>query len=369
MISEMKDKPSMIITIDTEGDNLWLTQKNITTNNARYLYRFQELCEVYGFKPTYLTNYEMANSTSFQELGKDVIKRNTGEIGMHLHAWNNPPAYSLTENDYLYQPYLIEYPTNIIEKKVNILTQILEDTFQIKMLSHRGGRWSFDERYAKILIDHGYLVDCSVTPLCSWKNHQGDPKQKGGTDYTNFPGLPYYIDLDDISTPGDSPLLEIPMTIENIKRPWIIQKTRRLTSRFHFLERITNHYIPTKSWLRPNGRNLRDMLSILNNVVSTRRDYAMFMLHSSELMPGGSPTFRTKQSIEKLYSDMEIFFMKAAENFVGQSLADFRVTNQFNSSKIPKENGLRCPPKKIEIQSQVQQLSTAGRSSCNRINR
>ncbi|WP_395754844.1 hypothetical protein [Edwardsiella ictaluri] len=55
--------PGFIITIDTEGDNLWQNHDRITTENARYLPRFQLLCEKYGFKPVYLTNYEMAVMT------------------------------------------------------------------------------------------------------------------------------------------------------------------------------------------------------------------------------------------------------------------------------------------------------------------
>ncbi|MDR8263551.1 deacetylase, partial [Acinetobacter baumannii] len=50
--------PAFLITIDTEGDNLWQKHDSITTENARYLPRFQQLCEKYGFKPVYLTNYE-----------------------------------------------------------------------------------------------------------------------------------------------------------------------------------------------------------------------------------------------------------------------------------------------------------------------
>ena len=53
-------KPAFIITIDTEGDNLWQNHRVIKTENARYLARFQALCERFGFKPVWLTNYEMA---------------------------------------------------------------------------------------------------------------------------------------------------------------------------------------------------------------------------------------------------------------------------------------------------------------------
>lgn len=38
-------KPAFLITIDTEGDNLWQNHDRITTENTRFLPRFQALCE------------------------------------------------------------------------------------------------------------------------------------------------------------------------------------------------------------------------------------------------------------------------------------------------------------------------------------
>jgi hypothetical protein len=93
-------KKYFIITIDTEGDNVWSREKNIEIENAKYLPRFQKLCEKYDFKPTYLTNYEMAQSNEFINLAKSFINNNTGEVGMHLHAWDSPPDYKLTDQDY-----------------------------------------------------------------------------------------------------------------------------------------------------------------------------------------------------------------------------------------------------------------------------
>ena len=86
-----------LISIDTEGDNLWAwkTGDKITTENARFLPRFQELCEKYGFKPTYLTNHEMANDPFFVRYFKQRNLSGKCEIGMHLHAWNSPPNYDL----------------------------------------------------------------------------------------------------------------------------------------------------------------------------------------------------------------------------------------------------------------------------------
>ena len=67
--------PSFLITIDTECDIMLSRTSEINTENARYLPRFQALCEKYGLKPTYLTNWEMANCPVFREFGQDIIRR------------------------------------------------------------------------------------------------------------------------------------------------------------------------------------------------------------------------------------------------------------------------------------------------------
>src|SRR6185436_10438612 len=107
-----------IITIDTEGDDLWSRPREITTRNAAWLPRFQALCERYHCKPVYLVNYEMAMSQGFVEFGRHVLACGTAEIGMHLHAWNSPPLTPLTADDFRYQTYLIEYPDRVMKQKI-----------------------------------------------------------------------------------------------------------------------------------------------------------------------------------------------------------------------------------------------------------
>ncbi|GAA4229535.1 hypothetical protein GCM10023075_37230 [Streptosporangium album] len=52
-------------------------------------------------------------------------------------------------------------------------------------------------------------------------------------------------------------------------------------------------------------------------------DHVEFMLHSSEMMPGGSPYFRTGRSIEGLFGDMEELFEFVAERFKALTLAEY----------------------------------------------
>lgn len=324
---DRKNGPFFLITIDTEGDNLWAAPREITARNAAFLPRFQTLCEKYGLKPTYLTNYEMAASPEFREFARDVLARRTAEVGMHLHAWNSPPVQPLTDDDYRHQPYLIEYPAQLIREKVGFLTKLLEDTFGVKMTSHRAGRWSMNAVYARILVEHGYRIDCSVTPHVSWADVKGDPNQPGGTDFSRFPELPYTVDLQDISRPGNSSLLELPMTVVPSEHQALRKIGERLPRR-SLPARVWNRLFPPVHWLRPNGRNLGQMFQILERTLRERRPYAEFMLHSSEFMPGGSPTYRTPESIEALYRDLEQLFSRAAAGFTGATLSDFQQSYQ-----------------------------------------
>lgn len=77
-------------------------------------------------------------------------------------------------------------------------------------------------------------------------------------------------------------------------------------------------------WLRPNGNNLEQMIWIKNQVKKDKRlDYLEFMIHSSELTYGVNPTFKSKQSIERLYSDLQILFSEITKDFEGAGITQF----------------------------------------------
>lgn len=310
-----------LITIDTEGDDSWSRPSKIFTKNALHIPRFQKLCEDYGFKPTYLTNYEMAEDEFYVDFAKDAISRGQAEVGMHLHAWHSPPWYDLTGNDYHYQPFLIEYPENLIREKVGFLTNLLEEKFARKILSHRAGRWAFNSIYAKVLVDYGYEIDCSVTPSVSWVAHQGDPKGKGGTDYTDFPKTEYFMDIECISQQGSSNLLELPMTILSPNDDFLTSIIRKTP----LVRKIINRYQPSPAWLRPNGFNMFSMKAILNQCKAEGRSYVEFMTHSSELMPGGCSRFPDQSSVDRLYDELEDVFSYAKRlGFIGMTLSEYR---------------------------------------------
>jgi hypothetical protein len=66
------------------------------------------------------------------------------------------------------------------------------------------------------------------------------------------------------------------------------------------------------------------MQRMLDSAQREPREYIQFMLHSSELMPGGSPNFPTPRSISRLYDDLEALFSASRDRFVGMTLTDYR---------------------------------------------
>lgn len=308
-----------LISIDTEGDNLWNWRvgDNITTENAKYLPRFQELCESYGFIPTYLTNYEMATDPFFIKYFKQRSLSGKCEIGMHLHAWNSPPEYNLTVRIDVKPgaPYLIEYPQEFMFKKVELMTNTLESAFEQKPLTHRAGRWATNSLYFNVLQHFGYKIDCSVTPGMDWSRTPGQSPDSYGSNYATYPKTPYVIEGTDI--------LEIPVTVRDNHRLKLGQNPGLRKTIRKFKEAKKGH---GSLWLRPrnNKDNLEDLLYLVDLVSKDKKtDYLMFMLHSSEFMPGGSPTFTTEDSINWLYNNISVLFDKIKDNYVSVSFKEY----------------------------------------------
>lgn len=296
---------NFIITVDTEGDNLWTWKngKEITTYNTLFIPRFQELCETYGFKPVYLTNYEMAQDDNWVQYAKPKAQQGLCEIGMHIHAWNSPPDYELTDN-YGGNPYITEYPDEILNKKIEFISKYLRDRFDEPVNVARSGRWATNDIYFGALRNAGFIGDCSFTPEINLSTIPGCSRNIGN-DYRNVNKTTHRL---------PNGVVEVPLTTRQIH---------------HLAKGSLRHKASTlikgeKMWLRPHKKSLSDLLLLSNYVKDEGEDYLEFMIHSSELMPGGSPYFKSEEEIELLYSIMQKYFGWISENgYEGISLSDY----------------------------------------------
>lgn len=297
---------SFIITVDTEGDNLWQYKRGeeVKTENSRFIPRFQELCNRYGFKPVWLTNYEMVNSDEYVRYIKDVLAKGQCEVGIHVHAWNNPPYFKLNSK-FDGNPYLIEYPDDVMRDKFRETYDLIGERIGVKVTSHRAGRWAMDERYFGLLEDFGIRCDCSYTPTVSWMSAPGETVASG-CDYRSVTKDAHMVGA----------VLEVPATIRQYKHYVASGSVRHIVK-----AAIKGGHL----WLRPALCSLSEMQKLAHDVsIEKGNDYLEFMIHSSELMPGGSPYFVTEQQIERLYDTIEALFQYVSSlGYVGETLESY----------------------------------------------
>lgn len=299
---------SFIITVDTEGDNLWAYHKgdSVSTENVKYIPRFQNLCNSYGFKPVWLTNYEMIMSEEFVRTMKPYVQKGLCEIGIHIHAWNNPPRYDLN-GLYDGNPYLLEYPYEVKRDKFATTYNLIVKCLGVKPVSHRSGRWAMDDRYFKLLEEFGVIVDCSYTPGVSWLSAKGETVP-GGSDYRKVPKGAHLV--------GN--ILELPATVRRYGH-YVTKGSLK-----HQLRALIKGGV---IWLRPALSPLFEMKKLMKDVDEEQGDdYLEFMIHSSELMPGGSPYFKDILSVDKMYETMNQVFTYARElAYEGETLKEYAI--------------------------------------------
>ncbi|HQG76878.1 MAG TPA: hypothetical protein PLS58_05275 [Bacteroidales bacterium] len=183
-----------ILTIDTEGDNQWDHGKDLTTENIRYIPRFQELCNKFSVKPVYLVTSEVCNDSFARKIFYDFSHIGLAEIGTHLHSWTTPPfldrdGFRFNDRQHIYAS---ELPEELLDEKLQYLTAQIESAFGKKPTSFRSGRYGFNEAVARSLIKNDYLIDSSVTPYTDWSTNKGLIEGRGGQiSLKELPNLSY----------------------------------------------------------------------------------------------------------------------------------------------------------------------------------
>jgi hypothetical protein len=323
----------LVVTVDTEGDNQWDHGAVLGVQNADYWEAFQQVCARHGVRPTYLITSEIANDERAAGLLSSWAAAGDVEVGAHLHPWTTPPFVDrpgLRFNDPAHA-FPHELPGDLLDAKLDVLTAEIDEAIGRRPTSFRAGRFGFDHRCALALLRLGYEVDSSVTPGVSWATTSGLPGGAGGPDFTGHSSTPFLIE-----GAGPQALLELPVTILSthawtMKHPAFLPLTQGRPARL--LRRLTPGSWPRPQplWLRPTvltGRHplpwrrrdgvavrlwsqavvTRDMEAVWRQAEIQRLPSAVMMFHSSELMPGGSPFFPDRTSVQELLRALDSFF-------------------------------------------------------------
>lgn len=316
-----------MITVDTEADNQWAHGIPLTTKNVEYWQPFQRICRNHGFKPTYLITSEMADDAAAQSLLRRWARSGEAEVGAHLHPWTTPPFLDqpgLSYNDVAHA-FISELPNDLVRAKLEHLTEQIQEKIGARPTSFRAGRYGLNSSAAAILRELDYVVDSSVTPLTKWNKQQGLPGGSGGPDFSKHSAAPFVIE-----GTGDPGLLEIPVTIT---ATWSLLRRYPSLIRPYFraipvraARKLTGYRWPPPQpvWLHPAHFQFRQR-DLRRACMCQVRDYgvAVMMVHSSELMPGGSPRTTSAEAARTVLERLDSFLGYArSKGVVGATLSE-----------------------------------------------
>jgi len=291
--------PRLIVTVDTEEEGLWggrYRRSGNTVENVRGVARFQELCDRYGVKPTYLVDAPVVESDEAVAVLRTIQDDDRAEIGAHVHPWCNPP-YEEEINGR--NSYLCNLPESLQRAKLTWITERIEERFGRRPTSFRAGRYGLDIVGARILRELGYLVDSSVIPFT-------DYSADGGPNFERAPHTPYFIDGDDLCCPSDSGfLLEVPVSVGFNRPNFARARAIRQAAGHRWLRPIHAEGILDRLGLvrrikfSPEQSDARRMRQLVDAYAAQGAPAMVMMFHSSSLLPGSSPYVETEKDGEE----------------------------------------------------------------------
>lgn len=303
----MPEKPRryLLFSVDTEPDSPdWkgYAPDSLTYRNFAGLRGLAEMAAGYGVKPTFFVTYSSAGREELQAaLG--TLQQGTYEIGAHLHPGDTPPFGAGSDN-------ILAVPPDLLAKKFSSLHGRITSCFGTPF-SFRAGAWTIDKRVISLLRRHGYTADSSVTPGISWLFI-------GRPSYAAAPACAYRLSPENPALAGNSPVLEIPVSILKARRLKGLAGellaavfSMPLESRRGFVYGLLKKCRSLRPlWLRPAFATVEQMKIVAEN---TTADFAHVMCHSNELWPGASPYSPTAEKCRSLRERLGLFFSFARD--------------------------------------------------------
>jgi hypothetical protein len=281
----------LCVSIDTECDKgpEWRSRRPMSFEGVHVgiVQRLQPLFSSYGAKPTYLVSPEVLRDEQCAQELKSLGA--ACELGAHLHGEYAEPGAWEPE---VTRDFQRDYEGEIEKRKLTYLTDQFIRTFEHQPVSFRAGRFGIGPRTIRILEELGYSVESSVTPNVDWST-AGSP----GLSFEGAPTQPYRPDRDDPTRPGDSNILEIPITIR-----------RRL---LNSLPGIGKRVEPR--WLRPTWTSGEALVRLAEDEIADARRASPgrpvvlnAMLHNTEVIPDASPYADTETNARVILDRLRV---------------------------------------------------------------
>jgi hypothetical protein len=262
----------LCISIDCECDKGpgWRTRRPLTYEGVvvGIRERLHPLFRSFGARPTYLLSPELLRNARCIE---HLAALEDCELGTHLHGELAEPGAFEPDVTRAVQR---EYPPEVERAKLAWLTNAFREAFGRQARSFRAGRFGIGPHTVPILEELGYATESSVTPHVDWSD------VSHGLSFVGAPTQPYHPDPAHPDRPGDSALLEIPITI---RRP----RLARVPLIGAWLE---------PRWLRPTKNDGAELIDIARQeIIEAQRlrpgspVVLNAMFHNVEAVAGASP--------------------------------------------------------------------------------
>lgn len=305
----MMEKISVVVTIDTEEEGLWsgsYCRDFEPVENIKGIPAFQKICDKYQIRPTYLCTYSICKTPWARDMLLPIADAGKCEIGGHLHPWNTPPFEEVLSKR---NSLMCHLPFDLVSRKLDTLLEGHQDCFGSRPTSFRSGRWGFDEKTAKGLVEKRFLVDSSVCPFIDYSSEGISLCDR------KLPDL-YWLSLDDIFREDitNRGLLEVPPTIGfNITNYELAHNILKKLKRkpftfFHIVGVLSRLSLLHQVSLSPEMCNLEQMkICAIKHVEGGNRILNIFF-HSSDLLPGYTPYVKNINELKAFLNKLDSFF-------------------------------------------------------------
>jgi hypothetical protein len=294
---DMKRGLKLVITVDVEEEGLFSGRYPRVppgVGNVRELGRIEFVTRDFGLPLTLLVTYPVALDPECGE----VLDRWRGElgaeIGAHLHPWSTPPFVELPGPE----PFPSDLmPESLLEAKLATLSTAIRGRWGVKPSSFRMGRFDLGRTVRRLLPTFGIRTDSSLVPF------RFGP---GAADHFMAPNEPFWLDEGET---GEGRLLEVPLT-QVALMPNLAARAYELglgldkRRRFLLLSMLRTVAVVG---IQPAWFPLASMLWAARLHGTRGGRVLTLFLHSSELLPGATPSYPSEASVQRLTRRIRLF--------------------------------------------------------------
>ena len=302
MVKQHKPDVIFILSVDTEEEWDWsgeFPQKDFSVSNVRQIPKLQAFCEELGIRPTYFTDYAVAENPDAVEILKAIVDTNTCEIGAHLHPWCNPPFHGITEER---ESHIVNLPVSQVEEKLDTLIELLNKNFGVMPNAFRSGRWGINGEVLNLLEKKGFQVDSSMYPF--YKNKYFNCEQTTLTPYWPDYNKPVLKD-------SQRNMIEIPVTVGFNRKDFSTMLKiynaieHSLLRHLHLTAIFWHTRLLRKLHLSPELTSGKDMQPLIDSALNNNHPVIHMYLHSSSLIDGATGFMKQKNSFDIICNNIQ----------------------------------------------------------------